>query len=68
MLLQTDRSIAQIAHSVGYENQSKFATAFKEFYQVLPTEYRKFTGISQQPPCHSCVLNKSHKKIHEKKP
>ena len=44
------------------ENQSKFATAFKEFYQVLPTEYRKFTGISQQPPCHSCVLNKSHKK------
>lgn len=58
LLLQTDWSIAQIAHSVGYENQSKFATAFKEFYQVLPTEYRKFTGIKQDLPCHSCVLDR----------
>lgn len=41
MLLETDDTIAQIARAVGYENQSKFTTAFKEFYQVLPTEYRK---------------------------
>ena len=68
MLLQTDWSIAEIAHSVGYENQSKFATAFKEFYQVLPTEYRKFTGISPQPPFHSCILSKNPYNPRKEKP
>lgn len=68
MLLQTDWSIAEIAHSVGYENQSKFATAFKEFYQVLPTEYRKFAGISPQPPCHSCILSKNPYNPRKEKP
>lgn len=41
MLLESDRSIADIALAVGYDSQSKFSTAFKEFYQVLPKEYRK---------------------------
>lgn len=41
MLLNTDLSIAQIALAVGYNSQSKFSIAFKEFYSVLPREYRK---------------------------
>ena len=41
MLLESDMSIAEIAFSVGYDNQSNFSTAFKDFFQMLPKEYRK---------------------------
>lgn len=41
MLLETEMSIAEIALAVGYDNQSKFSTAFKGFFQMLPKEYRK---------------------------
>ncbi len=41
LLLETQDSISGIARAVGYENQSKFSAAFKEYYQILPTEYRK---------------------------
>ena len=41
LLLETNDSISQIAQAVGYGNQSKFTAAFKEYFQVLPTEYRK---------------------------
>lgn len=41
MLAETNDSIAQIAKAVGYESQSRFTTAFKEAYGLLPTEYKK---------------------------
>ncbi len=41
LLRETDMSIAEIAQAVGYDSQSKFTTAFKAFFQVLPREYRK---------------------------
>ncbi len=41
LLRETDMSIAEIAQAVGYDSQSKFTTAFKSFFQVLPREYRK---------------------------
>lgn len=41
LLRETNDSIAQIATQVGYESQGKFANAFKEIVQQLPTEYRK---------------------------
>jgi AraC-like DNA-binding protein len=41
LLKETGNSIASIAATVGYENQSKFTAAFKETYGMLPTEYRK---------------------------
>lgn len=37
----TDLSISQIAFAVGYESQSRFSSAFKEAYNMLPTAYRK---------------------------
>ena len=41
LLKKSDMSIAQIAKNVGYESQSRFTTAFKDYYGMLPTEYRK---------------------------
>lgn len=41
MLLSTQNDIIQIAQSVGYESQSKFTAAFKDYFQMLPSEYRK---------------------------
>lgn len=42
LLLESELSIAEIALAVGYDSQSKFSTAFKEFFHMLPKEYRKF--------------------------
>ena len=36
-----NEAISVIAGNVGYENQSKFTTAFKAAFGILPTEYRK---------------------------
>ena len=41
LLRQTQATIAEIANQVGYENQSKFATAFRDVVKIAPAEYRK---------------------------
>lgn len=41
LLETTELSIAGIADSVGYDNQSKFTSAFKNSFGLLPTAYRK---------------------------
>ncbi|ADY55794.1 transcriptional regulator, AraC family [Syntrophobotulus glycolicus DSM 8271] len=41
MLRRTNGSVSEIAFRVGYENQSKFAAAFKEITGRSPLEYRK---------------------------
>ena len=41
LLRETDESVAEIARAVGYESQSKFTAAFKEYFGALPKEYRK---------------------------
>ena len=41
LLRQTDMSIADIARAVGYDSQSKLTAAFKSYFQIVPTEYRK---------------------------
>ena len=41
MLIESNMNIAEIAQTVGYDSQSKFATAFKAYFKVLPREYRK---------------------------
>ena len=42
LLIETPKSIKEIAKEVGYESQSKFSKTFKGYYDVLPTEYRMF--------------------------
>ena len=41
MLTESNMNIAEIAQAVGYDSQSKFTTAFKAYFKVLPREYRK---------------------------
>lgn len=41
MLLETKMNILEISSSVGYENPSKFSSAFKSITGVLPRTYRK---------------------------
>lgn len=41
LLRQSQATIAEIANQVGYENQSKFATAFRDVMKIAPAEYRK---------------------------
>ena len=43
LLRETELSVAEIARAVGYESQSKFTAAFKEYFGRLPKEYRKTT-------------------------
>ncbi|EGY76289.1 MAG: AraC family transcriptional regulator [Peptoniphilus sp.] len=40
-LATTDKSIQSIAMEAGYNNASKFSSAFKKIYKVSPREYRK---------------------------
>ncbi len=40
LLSETDLSIAEIAGRVGYDSQSKFASAFKEYCGKLPKDFR----------------------------
>lgn len=41
LLRETSFSIAEIAKCVGYDSQSRFTTAFKEYYGKLPRDYRQ---------------------------
>lgn len=40
LLKGTPYSVGQIALNVGFSSQSRFTTAFKEYFGILPTEYR----------------------------
>jgi AraC-like DNA-binding protein len=41
LLEATDSRIKEIADSVGYEHASSFARAFKQFFGISPSEYRR---------------------------
>ena len=41
LLRESDQSVLEIANAVGYENGSKFTSAFKEATGVTPSAYRK---------------------------
>ncbi|UMZ01906.1 helix-turn-helix domain-containing protein [Roseburia rectibacter] len=41
MLLHEDKSISEIVAAVGYKSQSKFISAFRDTFQILPTAYQK---------------------------
>lgn len=44
LLTETSRSVLEISESVGYENQSRFAAAFKGTMGKSPLKYRKALG------------------------
>ena len=41
LLAKTDISISEVSARVGYESQGKFSATFKEFYNMIPSEYKK---------------------------
>lgn len=41
LLLHTTGSVAEIAMQTGYSNQSKFAAAFRKYYDTSPLEFRR---------------------------
>ena len=54
LLLATDLSVAEVAHSVGYTNVHQFYTVFHRYCPMQPAEYRRYytpTGcLSEVPP------------------
>ena len=44
LLVETNRTIAQIALDVGYHDPKHLARLFKKHYQIKPNEYRKLYG------------------------
>ena len=45
LLTETDSTIAEIAHQIGYENPNKFSSAFRQSFGMPPTQYRKMRPI-----------------------
>ena len=45
LLAETDSTIAEIAHQIGYENPNKFSSAFRQSLGMTPTQYRKMRPI-----------------------
>jgi AraC-like DNA-binding protein len=41
LLTTSEQSIAQVAEAVGYQNTSKFSSAFRSIYALSPMEYKK---------------------------
>jgi AraC-like DNA-binding protein/mannose-6-phosphate isomerase-like protein (cupin superfamily) len=59
MLLATDLSVADVAHSVGYTNVHQFYTVFHRYCSMQPAEYRRYympTGAGQRPVDHESTV------------
>ena len=48
-LLETRKSLKQIARSVGYKHISNFITAFEKKYDQSPTDFRKHIELNGKP-------------------
>lgn len=46
LLQDTSLCVSAIAEQVGYLSQSKFAAAFKKYYEVTPVEFRRNSALS----------------------
>ncbi len=47
MLRTTDKTISEIAYTIGYINTSKFAEAFRNMYGKTPSAYRKTCAMQE---------------------
>lgn len=45
LLKQSQQSVLAIALDVGYQSEAHFSKAFKNYYQVSPSQYRKSTDL-----------------------
>ncbi|MCR5089887.1 MAG: metalloregulator ArsR/SmtB family transcription factor [Oscillospiraceae bacterium] len=55
LLRSSELSVQEISRRVGYDSQSRFSAAFKEQYQMLPTEYRVVSAaVLSDGACLEC--------------
>lgn len=47
LLVEGKLSVSEVSESVGYLNQSKFAAAFKRYFNVSPLEYRRLKHLEK---------------------
>lgn len=52
LLRGTEMNVAEIARAVGYDSQSKFSAAFKSYFRLLPSEYRKAEPSAPRTAAH----------------
>jgi AraC-like DNA-binding protein len=50
LLIETDRSLADIAHFVGYDSPFSFSRLFKKYVGVSPQHYRTMPAADRQKP------------------
>ena len=48
LLTETNLSVLEVANRVGYENQSKFAAAFRRSRGSSPLEYRRAGKLARE--------------------
>uniref|UniRef100_UPI003260E266 helix-turn-helix domain-containing protein n=1 Tax=Clostridium sp. NkU-1 TaxID=1095009 RepID=UPI003260E266 len=48
MLLNTEKSINDIAYEIGYSSSSNFCAAFKKQYGITPLKYRESSCCAMQ--------------------
>ncbi len=48
LLRITNKTISEIAYSIGYVNTSKFSHSFKLLYGITPSNYRKNCGLGAE--------------------
>lgn len=56
IMLSEDCDVATASLSVGYENPSKFAAAFKRYQGVAPSEYRRNARLEGRRKMPSAIL------------
>lgn len=51
LLLVTDLSVAEVAHSVGYTNVHQFYNVFHRYFSLQPAQYRRYyTSVGEADP------------------
>lgn len=65
MLMESDLSVARIAHDVGFSDQSYFDRKFRSFFGKTPREFRmQLSGRRKAPdPSHQFFPNPQNRSI-----
>ncbi len=48
LIINSEKSMGEIAESVGYQNQSRFSEAFLKYHKVLPMEYKRMQYVAKK--------------------
>ena len=65
LLLNTHFRIADIAYYLAYQEPANFIRAFKNWFQVTPTQWRRNPSRVETPKTHYFNNRSSHRKTHD---